>query len=99
MHSFFIRLAGRSKLLTLLAAAAVVLLTPSVARAQSYALKTLYTFNGIDYEFPTGLTLDGSGNLYGFALRGGTPDYTNNGVVYKFTPAGAISTLAAFDGL
>jgi len=90
---------GRLKRLLLLGAAAAFLLAPSAARAQSYGVRTLYTFNGIDYQFPTDLTLDGQGNLYGIAEKGGTPDYTNNGLVYKFTPAGSISTLAAFDGL
>lgn len=68
-------------------------------QAQSYTLKTLYTFNGTDNAFPSGMTLDNQGNIYGVALRGGPPDRSNNGIVYKFTPTGLFTTLAVFDGL
>ena len=84
----------------LLVLAAAVLWLPGPVRAQSYALRTLYAFNGIDNQFPVGLTLDSSqGNLYGVAYRGDTPNRSNNGLIYKCTLAGVFTTLASFDGL
>jgi uncharacterized repeat protein (TIGR03803 family) len=71
---------------------------PGSALAQSYALKTLYNFNGIDNELPFGLTRDIQGNLYGGALRGGSPDRSNNGFIYKFSTTGVLTALADFDG-
>ena len=59
---------------------AATLWQPGPGRAQSYALKMLYAFNGSDNEFPVGLTMDSQGNFYGVALRGGSPDSSNNGL-------------------
>jgi len=89
---------GRAALLVSILVMAALWLSGS-ARAQSYALKTLYTFNGTDNEFPSGLTRDSQGNLYGIAYRGGPSGSSNNGLVYKFSSAGVFTTLASFDGL
>ena len=55
----------------------------------------LYSFaNGSDGQDPyAGLIMDGSGNLYGTTVYGGT---SNNGTVFKITPNGTESLLYSF---
>ncbi len=67
------------------------------AIAQTYKYSNLYSFknNGTDPTRPSALIIDGSGNLYGTALGGGT---YNNGVVYKVSRNGALKLLYSFNG-
>jgi uncharacterized repeat protein (TIGR03803 family) len=55
----------------------------------------IYTFTGAaDGAIPaSGLILGTDGNYYGVALTGGT---NNSGVIFRVTPAGALSTLYTF---
>jgi uncharacterized repeat protein (TIGR03803 family) len=57
----------------------------------------LYAFTGrSDGDAPEGgLVADGSGNLYGTTLRGGSSD---RGTVFRVTPGGKEATLYAFQG-
>lgn len=60
--------------------------------------KQLYTFPGTDGIFPSGMTMDSSGNLYGTTYLGGTYGY---GEVFKLTPSNAnwvTTTLYSFTG-
>lgn len=64
------------------------------------ALTTLVSFDGdtvpADGMFPMGgVTLDGQGNLYGTTEYGGA---FGDGIVYEYSAAGALSTLATFSG-
>jgi uncharacterized repeat protein (TIGR03803 family) len=50
----------------------------------SWQLSVIHTFKGrLDGHFPTGLTFDAAGNLYGTTFNGGTSDV---GVVYQLVP-------------
>ena len=44
------------------------------ATAQTYKFGTLYSFknNGLDPKTPSALIIDGSGNLYGASINGGS---------------------------
>jgi uncharacterized repeat protein (TIGR03803 family) len=92
------RFARWNTVLFLIFAAAAFWLPDSVL-AQSYAIKTLVAFNGTDYQFPSGISMDLQGNLYGVVGRANTPTFNNNGTIFKYTPAGIFSVLASFDGL
>jgi uncharacterized repeat protein (TIGR03803 family) len=61
------------------------------------AITTLASFNGIDGSAPLGdLAIDGSGNLYGAAQRGGA---SGDGTVFEVAAgSGTITALASFDG-
>jgi uncharacterized repeat protein (TIGR03803 family) len=64
-------------------------------------LTTLYSFCELsgcaDGEFPSAGVVQGAdGNFYGVAARGGGS--TDNGTVFKITPAGVLTTLHAFLG-
>src|SRR5258708_39597153 len=51
----------------------------------SWQLSVIHTFKGrLDGHFPTGLTFDTAGNLYGTTVFGGTSD---EGVIYQLMPA------------
>jgi uncharacterized repeat protein (TIGR03803 family) len=67
------------------------------ATAQTYKFGTLYSFknNGLDPKTPSALIIDGSGNLYGASINGGSFD---NGAVFKVSPKGALSLLYSFNG-
>jgi uncharacterized repeat protein (TIGR03803 family) len=67
------------------------------AQAQTYKFNTLYSFmnNGTDPKNPSALIIDGSGNLYGTSISGGS---FNNGAVFNVTPKGALSLLYSFNG-
>ena len=64
---------------------------------QSGTKATLYNFTGgADGSAPAwGVILDNAGNLYGTAFDGGA---SNNGNVFKVTPAGTASVLYSFHG-
>ena len=72
------------------------------AYAQPYTLTTLATFTGTNGSTPyAGLTLDGSGNLFGTTQFGGT---SNKGTVFKIAVGtggvvggGELTTLATFN--
>jgi uncharacterized repeat protein (TIGR03803 family) len=56
----------------------------------------LHSFSNIDGKGPVaGLTLGTDGNFYGVTEGGGS---SNNGTVFKITPAGALTTLYSFSG-
>ena len=56
----------------------------------------LYSFaGGTDGAHPAGLVMDASGNLYGTTDGGGA---SNDGTVFKITPAGTESVLYSFAG-
>jgi len=56
----------------------------------------LYPFaGGTDGAHPAGLVLGADGNLYGITVNGGT---SNDGTVFKITPAGTESVLYSFAG-
>jgi uncharacterized repeat protein (TIGR03803 family) len=56
----------------------------------------LHSFGlGSDGQRPTGVVIDGSGNIYGTAWAGGTSQY---GVVYKVDPSGHETVLYNFMG-
>ncbi len=63
---------------------------------------TLYTFTGgADGSFPSALTQGVDGNFYGSTVYGPeTPlnIFNGYGTVFKFTPAGALTTLYSFTG-
>jgi uncharacterized repeat protein (TIGR03803 family) len=66
----------------------------------SGVLTTLVNFDGdnvpADGMFPWGgVTLDSKGNLYGITTYGGT---YGDGIVYEYSSAGELSTLATFSG-
>ncbi|HVA47067.1 MAG TPA: choice-of-anchor tandem repeat GloVer-containing protein [Pirellulales bacterium] len=60
-------------------------------------LTTLAMFNGANGAYPyAGLTMDGSGNLYGTASQGGD---NGHGTVFELNPtAGVLNTLVEFHG-
>jgi uncharacterized repeat protein (TIGR03803 family) len=61
------------------------------------ALTDLYSFTGgSDGSYPAAALLEGSdGNFYGTTAYGGA---YGDGTVFRLTPGGALTTLAAFDG-
>jgi uncharacterized repeat protein (TIGR03803 family) len=66
----------------------------------SGTLTTLVSFDGdtvpADGMFPTaGVSLDANGNLFGTTSQGGT---FSDGIVYKYSSIGALTTLATFNG-
>jgi uncharacterized repeat protein (TIGR03803 family) len=82
---------------TLLALTALALTFSLPAIAQSYKYSNLYSFknNATDPSLPSALIIDGSGNLYGTALNGGT---FGSGVVYEISPKGTLKLLYSFNG-
>ncbi len=74
--------------------AAAVLLSSSIASAQTFTL--LHSFNGTDGSYPTsGLVQGLNGSLYGLASGGGT---NLQGSVYKVTPSGTLTVIHNFTG-
>lgn len=65
----------------------------STAHAQTFTL--LASFNGTDGSNPNGLVQGADGNLYGVANGGAHKD----GVIYKITPQGVLTTLYSFCSL
>jgi len=64
-------------------------------------LTTLHSFGGADGEYPTGgLILGRDGNLYGTTTFGGGSSSCGGGcgTLFKMTPAGALTTIYAFQG-
>jgi uncharacterized repeat protein (TIGR03803 family) len=55
-----------------------------VTEASAGTLKVLHNFNGADGKWPTGVIFDGSGNLYGAAITGGS---SGDGLVFELTPS------------
>jgi uncharacterized repeat protein (TIGR03803 family) len=62
-----------------------------VLSAQTFT--TLATFNGTNGTQPNALVQGLDGHLYGTTAHGGT---SNNGTVFKFTSAGALTTIVSF---
>ena len=63
---------------------------------QLLALTTLASFNGSNGNGPSGLVLDGQGNLYGTTYLGGA---ANDGTVFEIAKgSNTITTLASFNG-
>jgi len=63
----------------------------------------LYSFTGkADGQYPMGVILDATGNIYGATLWGGNPDCEGNnnscGVVYKLDRKGRLTVLHTFEG-
>jgi uncharacterized repeat protein (TIGR03803 family) len=71
--------------------------TPALTQTQPYTESVLYSFTGVpDGADPeAGLVMDARGNLYGTTLEGGT---TDDGTVFKVTPAGQETVLYSFTG-
>lgn len=82
---------------TVSALAVLALALSLSASAQTYKFNTLYSFmdNGTDPTNPSALIIDGSGNLYGTSISGGS---FNNGAVFSVTPKGALTLLYSFNG-
>ena len=60
---------------------AILLIVMASQRVEGQTFSTLHSFSGLDGEMPTaGLTMDGTGNLYGTTQYGGTAGY---GSVFK----------------
>jgi uncharacterized repeat protein (TIGR03803 family) len=59
-------------------------------------LATLHTFTGADGREPSGLVMDGAGNVYGTTPYGGANEL---GTVFKLDHSGTFSTLYSFDYL
>jgi uncharacterized repeat protein (TIGR03803 family) len=97
MHSSILsRVLARSVVSALVLAAVV-------AHAQTFNETVLYNFAGtIDGSDPSGLILDGKGNLYGTTPNGGTAQSAcgNSGCgnIFRVTPAGAESNIRNFLG-
>ena len=91
MRKTHIRVLFGLALLVLVAAASTI-----TARAQTYAVKYEFGSHSGDPLSPQyGLVAQGrDGNLYSTSPKGGT---SNNGTVFKITPAGALTVLYNFD--
>jgi uncharacterized repeat protein (TIGR03803 family) len=78
----------------LLALAALLALTPAVARpAHAQTETVLHSFNGRDGSLPgERLTLDGAGNLYGSTVG----NYPSFGSIFKLAPTGRFKLLHRF---
>jgi len=73
---------------------AVSLFLAPTADAQPYTV--LHAFAGSDGRYPLAGLVEGSdGNFYGTTTHGGASD---NGTVFKITPAGTLTTLHSFAG-
>lgn len=63
-------------------------------------LTTVYSFctrgNCLDGQNPEGLVLGSDGNFYGVTFSGGDSGDPGDGTVFKFTPAGVLTTLYTF---
>ena len=83
--------------LTMLVIATV--LTPaaaSSARSRAYTEKVIYSFSGTtDGAGPSGVIMDGKGDLYGTTPNGGN---NSDGNVFKVTQSGAFSNVWEFEG-
>jgi uncharacterized repeat protein (TIGR03803 family) len=67
----------------------------TVYRVAGTVVTTLYNFDGTHGSYPIGGLVEGAdGNLYGTTTGGGG---TNSGVIFRITPAGALTVLISFD--
>src|ERR1700689_2473447 len=74
--------------------AAFMLLLLSAAQSFSQTFTNLYNFSGSNGEGPQGALVQGlDGNFYGVTWEGGAH---GAGMVFKITPAGALTTLYSF---
>lgn len=83
------------------AAGVLTLFTVQSARAQTYTLRTLYSFqSGSDGAQPTGVIRYHAGNLYGTTSSGGNASCNSGGcgTVYKVNNAGKETVLHIFSG-
>jgi uncharacterized repeat protein (TIGR03803 family) len=62
---------------------AVLTSTMFVTEASAGTLKVIHNFNGTDGIWPAGVIFDGSGNLYGIAIEGGSGGL---GLAFELTP-------------
>ncbi|HLZ41310.1 MAG TPA: choice-of-anchor tandem repeat GloVer-containing protein [Candidatus Sulfotelmatobacter sp.] len=87
---------NRFSLFTLVLLALSLSLTLPVT-AQTYKFSTIYGFkdNSSDPKTPSALIMDGSGNLYGTSISGGS---FNNGAVFKLSLTVGFSLLYSFNG-
>lgn len=75
---------------------ALLLLLPQMGASQTYTFSTLANFPNLSKKgpaYPSALTIDSAGNLYGVSAEGGT---YNQGTVFKLTPGGVLSVLYSF---
>jgi uncharacterized repeat protein (TIGR03803 family) len=82
--------------------AATLLLLFVIPSATAQTFTTLYTFTGSDGAFPSSLTIDAAGNLYGTALNGGDLNCGGGfgcGVVFEVNASGQFSLLHTFTGI
>lgn len=98
MHSSIL-----SRVLSRTVVSALVLAVAVVAHAQTFKETVLYNFTGtIDGSDPSGLIIDGKGNLYGTTPNGGTPQSacqnSGCGSIFRVTQAGAESNIRDFMG-
>lgn len=85
-------------------AAAAIALTPSSIAASDHGFTTIYYFKGPydghhDGDYPTALTSDSSGNIYGTTAEGGSNRGITGsgcGTIFKITPNGKKSTVHTF---
>ena len=65
-------------------------------------LTTLHVFRGLEGAVPTGIVQGGDGALYGTTTYGGQPGisslYPGTGTIFRFDPAGSLTTLFVFPG-
>jgi uncharacterized repeat protein (TIGR03803 family) len=80
--------------------AVFVLCAATATGAQAQTFTTLGSFDGTDGSFPESISLvqGYDGNLYGTTSSGGANQNGSNfgGVIFRVTPAGAISPLYSF---
>jgi uncharacterized repeat protein (TIGR03803 family) len=70
------------------------LLTAAAADLPAQTFTTLYTFSGVDGEFPGASLVQGAdGDLYGITRYGGA---ANVGTIFKITTGGTLTTLYSF---